>query len=476
MTRHTNEIRSIPMKRFSPRLFALGVALSAIATSAVLAAGVYASTDVATRRGDSTPTTSTQTPDQVIQWNRVLLGILRTPGAQPATVHATRSMAIMHAAVYDAVNAIVKTHADYLVHLKAPRHASVAAAAAQAAHDVLVQLYPSQTSLLDTDLAASLASVPDGQAKDQGVKVGMTAAAQILSRRSSDGSAATPIPFTPGMNPGDYQLTPPAFAQPVFTHWQFVTPFALRGANQFRPAPPPALTSPAYTAAFDEVKSLGEIGSTTRTADQTQIAKFWAAPIQNYWNEIAQTAALQHGNTLPQNARLFALLDLTLADSVIAFYDAKYTYHFWRPVTAIHAQGAAAAAAAFTDDASVSDPAESSAGAFRSLAADANWTPLANTALDPSYPGAHAVVSAAGADVLASFFRSDHDGFAVTSEVLPGVTRSFTGFSAAAAEASDSRIFAGQHFRTDQVAGQRLGRRVADYVLQNFLTAAPGYR
>jgi hypothetical protein len=402
----------------------------------------YASTGTATRRGDATPTPTapTQTPDQVIQWNRILLGVIRTPGAQPATVHPTRSIAIMHAAVYDAVNAIVKAHSDYLVHLTAPRHASVAAAAATAAHDVLVQPHPSQTSMLDADLAASLASVPDGPAKDQGVRVGTTAAGQILSLRRTDGSAASPIPLTPGTNPGDYQLTQPAFAQPVFTHWPFVTPFALRRANQFRPGPPPALTSATYTSAFDEVMSLGELGSTTRTADQIQIAKFSGAPIQNYWNEIAQTAALQHGNTLPQSARLFALLDLSLADSVIAFYDAKYTN-------------------------------------FRPLAAEVNWTPLANTALDPSYPGAHAVVSAASADVLASFFHTDHDSFAVTSEVLPGVERSFTSFSAAADEASVSRIYAGQHFRFDQDAGQRLGRRIAGYVLQNFLTSsAPGHR
>ena len=465
------------MRRFSPRLFALGFALGAIGTAAVLAANVYASPGTAVRHGDSTPATTAQTPDQVIQWNRILLGILRTPGAQPATVHATRNMAIMHAAVYDAVNAIVRTHSDYLIHLKAPRHASVAAAAASAAHDVLVQLYPSQTAILDADLATSLASVPDGPAKDQGVSVGKTAAARIVSLRSTDGSSASPIPFTPGTNAGDYQLTPPAFVQPVFTHWPFVTPFALRRANQFRPGPPPALASATYTSAFDEVKSLGEIGSTTRTADQTQIAKFWGAPIQNYWNEIAQTVALQHGTTLPQNARLFALLDLTLADSVIAFYDAKYTYRFWRPVTAIRAEGAAVRTALSAEALSGEDPAESSASALLPLASEATWTPLATTALDPSYPGAHAVVSAAGAAVLDSFFRNDHDSFAVTSEVLPGVARSFTSFSAAADEASVSRIYAGQHFRFDQVAGQRLGRHIADYVVQNFLTSrAPDHR
>ena len=434
------------MRRFSPRLFALGIALGAIGTAAAFTANVHASSTNTSRRGDTTPATASQAPDQVIQWNRILLGILRTPGAQPATVHPTRSMAMMHSAVYDAVNAIVKTHADYLVHLKAPRHASVAAAAAQAAHDVLVQLYPSQTSMLDGDLATSLASVSADEARDQGVRVGTTAAAQILSLRSNDDSAAAPIPFTPGTNSGDYQLTPPAFAQPVFTHWPLVKPFALQRADQFRPGPPPALTSPTYAAAFDEVKSLGDIASTTRTADQTQIGKFWGAPIQNYWNEISQTVALQHHNTLPQNARLFALLDLTLADSVIAFYEAKYTYRAWRPITAIRVESA-------------------------------TWTPLANTAPDPAYPGAHAVISAAGADVLASFFRDDHETFAVTSEVLPGVERSFTSFSAAADEASISRIYAGQHFRFDQTAGGRLGRRVADYVLRHFLIArASGYR
>jgi hypothetical protein len=224
------------MKRFSARWLALGFVLGAIGTAAVLAANVSASTS-ARRSG-------TSTPDQVIQWNRILLGILRTPGAQPATVHTTRSMAMMHAAVYDAVNAIVKTHAEYLVHLNAPRHASVAAAAAQAAHDVLVRLYPNQASALDADLATALASVAQSKAKiDQGVRIGAIAAAKVLSLRSNDGSAAAPIPFTPGTNPGDYQLTPPAFAQPVFTHWQFVTPFALRRADQFRPEPPPALTS-----------------------------------------------------------------------------------------------------------------------------------------------------------------------------------------------------------------------------------------
>jgi len=395
------------MKRFSPRLFLLGMALGGIGTFAVLAAKSYAA-----------PLRATRSPDPVIQWNRILLGIVRAQGAQPLTVQPTRSMAMMHVAVYDAV-------------MMAPRGASVAAGAAEAAHDVLVQLYPSQTSTLDADLATSLTSVPDRQAKAEGVRVGSAAAAEMVSA---------------------------------------AMPFALQRAGQFRPGPPPALASSTYTAAFDEVKALGEIGSTTRTAEQTQIAKFWDAPIENYWNEIAQTVALQRHDTLQQNARLFALLDVTLADSVIASDNAELTYDFSRPVTAIRAEGAAAAQAIADDMATGEDPAESSAPELaRVAAAELNWTPLGNAALDPSYPGAEAVVSAAGAAVLSSFFHGDRDRFAVSSEVLPGVERPFASFSSAAGEASVSRIYAGQNFRFDLVAGRRLGRRVGDYVLQNFL-------
>jgi hypothetical protein len=180
------------------------------------------------------------------------------------------------------------------------------------------------------------------------------------------------------------------------------------------------------------------------------IGRFWNGAIQNYWNEISQTASLAHRLTTARNARLFALLNLSLADGVIAFYDAKYTYNLWRPVTAIRAGD--------TDNnpETVGDP---------------NWLPeVGNTAPDPSYPGAHAVISAAAADVLISFFERDHFELNVTSEVLPGVERSFTSFSSAAEEATLSRIFAGQHFRFDLTTGQRLGREIADSALDNFLT------
>ena len=358
----------------------------------------------------------------------------------------------MHGAIYDAVNAIDKAHRPYLDHLTgASRFASQDAAAATAAHDVLIALYPNFQAILEAQLQQSLAQIPDGADKAEGISIGKTVADRILALRSKDGSSAQPIPYVFGNAPGDYQSTPPNFpAQPQFTHWSQVMPFALERASQFRPGPPPALTSDRYSDAFNQVKSLGIVDSTTATADEALAGRFWNGAIQNYWNEIAQTASLAHNLTTAQSARLFALLNLSLADGVIAFYDAKYVYNFWRPVTAIR------------EAATVGNPETS---------ADPNWLPQAiRTAPDPSYPGAHAVISAAGAEVLISFFERDRFEFNVTSEVLPGVERSFTSFSGAAEEATLSRIFAGQHFRFDLTAGQRLGREVADFVFDNFLT------
>ena len=388
----------------------------------------------------------------VLQWNKTLLVIVRTPGAQSPTIHPTRSFAIMHAAIYDAVNTIDRTHRPYLVQLTGvSRFASQDAAAAAAAHEVLAKLYPQFQATLDVQLQQSLAQVPDGAGKAEGMNIGQTVADRILAQRSNDGSNAQPIPYVFGTAPGDYRSTPPNFPpQPQFTHWSRVTPFALERANQFRPGPPPALTSDTYSDAFNEVKTLGIVNSTASTADQALTGLFWNGAIQNYWNEITQTAALAHNLTTAQSARLFGLLNLAIADSVIAFYDAKYTYNFWRPVTAIRA--------ADTDN----NP---------ETLIDPTWLPeVGNTAPDPSYPGAHAVISAAGATVLISFFQKDQFNFNVTSEVLASVERSFERFSAAAQEATLSRIFAGVHFRFDLTIGQRLGREVAHLVIDDFLT------
>ena len=381
-------------------------------------------------------------PNPVIEWNRTLLAIVRTKTPQPLqppTTHATRAFAMLHLGIYDAVVAVDGGKPYRAEHIL-KRRASAPAAADQAAHDVLVALYPSQQASLDSELNADLAAIPAGARRTRGITAGHVAARAILANRAQDGSAATPPAYAVPAGPGVFEPTAPAAA--VFTHWASVTPFVLSRANQFRPPAPAALDSSAYLAAVAQVQSLGQNSSTTRTPDQTTIATFWGGSIWNYWNEIAQSASLAHHDTLAQDARLFAQLNVAFADSVIAFYDAKYTYHLWRPQAAIRS-------------------------GFAGFTADPSWTPLSKTPADPSYPGAHATISAAGATVLDSFFHSDSQALTVTSEVMPGTTRQFSGFAAAANEASASRIFAGVHTQLDEDAGQQLGGSVARFVLHN---------
>jgi membrane-associated phospholipid phosphatase len=385
------------------------------------------------------------TGQDIVDWNKELLSILNTPGAQPATIHPTRSYAIMHAAVYDAVVSI--THADrpYLFKVKTNRNARPDAAADQAAHDTLLALYPSMQPAIDQLLAQQLAALPSGTDTQAGIRVGQAAATRMLATRTNDGSAVTPPPFVaPPLQPGNYQITPPNQPAPVFTHWGDVTPFVLNRGGQFRPVPPPALTTAAWAQAITEVKTLGQDTSATRTADETTAAKFWAPPIWNTWNEIADGQVMARHTNLESTAKMFAALNLTFADTAIAFYDAKYHDLFWRPITAIRAG---------TPD----NPA---------AAADPTWSALANTAPDPSYPGAHSSISGAAATVLSAFF-GNHVDLTVNSDALPGVARQFPSFQAAATEAGISRIFAGQHTRLDHEAGLTLGTSVAKFVLKH---------
>jgi membrane-associated phospholipid phosphatase len=382
----------------------------------------------------------------VIAWNKELLHIVQTPGAQPATIQPTRNFAILHAAIYDAVVSITRDGKPYAISVKASRGARADAAAAQAGHDVLAALYPSFKAELDNILAGQLAAIPDNNGKQQGITVGQTVAAGLLALRANDGSNVTPPPFVPGNQPGDYQLTPPKFPAPVFTTWGNVTPFLLKKGSQFRPAPPPSLTSAAYAQALNEVKSLGQDTSTTRTADQTQIAQFWQGPIWNTWNEIADNATTAAHMNLERTASLFAALNLSFADGAIAFYDAKYHYQLWRPITAIRM------ADKDGNPATTVDP---------------NWNPLVTTPADPSYPGAHSVISAIGATVLSAFFGNHHH-IAVTSDVLPGVTRTFDSYTDVETEAGLSRIYAGVHTRLDHVSGIELGSDIAHFDLARF--------
>jgi hypothetical protein len=403
--------------------------------------------------GSAAAATATAAPrpsDPVVAFNQLLQQVVTAPGAQPPTIHPTRTMAITQIAVYDAVNGILHQGRPMLFGARGPRHASADAAAAAAARTTLDALLPTQRMVVDAFYAHTLAQMGSGAAVRGGVRFGERVARAVLADRTHDGAAARPPTFTPQPGPGEYQLTPPAFAPAGFTQTAHVTPFVLRSARQFRPAPPPALSSPRYAADFNEVRSLGELNSSTRTPDQTAIGRFWgAAPIWIVWNQIADQAAASMGSSLEQNARLFALLDTTLADGAIALYDAKYADHRWRPITAITAadQG---------DTDTVADPA---------------WVPLANTANDPSYPGAHAEFSQAAATVLQDVFETDAFTFSLSNATV-GITRSFDSFSQAADEASASRIFAGQHFRYDEDAGQTLGGQVASFVLDHAFVPA----
>jgi membrane-associated phospholipid phosphatase len=379
--------------------------------------------------------------DMVLRWNDAMIAAVRTAGQVPPV--AARSAAIVQAAVYEAVNSIDGSYNHYLVDIPAPPWASKEAAAAEAAHDALVGLFPSQAPVLDLELLASLQGIEAGDAKNWGISVGHAAAQILLAVRAHDGSDLV-VPYTPGTDPGDWQPTPPAYGPPLVPQWPGVTPFALQSGSQFRPPPPPALGTPEYLAARDQVMALGAIDSTTRTADQTEAALFWQGVVTPnstpfWWNEITQHLAVAQGNTLVDNARLFALLNLASADSLIACFDGKYAYNFWRPVTSIRYE------------------------------VDPNWTPLLATPSHPSYPSAHSTISTASAVVLASVFGTDNIPFRFSWDGLPGVTRSFDSFSAAAHEAGLARIWAGFHYSFDISAGETLGQSVGDYVVEHFL-------
>jgi membrane-associated phospholipid phosphatase len=434
------------MSTTKPLMMLAGVA--ALAATAVPASAAMTAAPASDAPG-ATIALAAGSGQTVVDWNNELLTIQKTPGAQPATVHPTRGLAILHAAMYDAVASITRRDQPYLFRIDASRTARPDAAADQAAHDTLVALYPAMQATLDQKLADELSSVPQGPDTEAGRRVGHLAAAFMLAARAEDGSAATPPAFTlPTAAPGVYQLTPPNLPTPVFTNWGSIAPFVLSAGDEFRPVHGPDLTSLAWAQAINEVQKLGQDTSTARTDDQTTAAKFWAPPIWTTWNEIAESQVTSRRTSLEKATKAFASLNLTFADTTIAMYDAKYSFLFWRPITAIRAG-------------TPGNPA---------VTADPNWTALATTAPDPSYPGAHSSISSAASVVLSAYF-GPHVDLTVSSDALAGVTRHFDSFQAAATEAGLSRIYAGQHTRLDHDAGVTLGTDVAHLVLNRSTSA-----
>ncbi len=387
--------------------------------------------------------------DLIGRWNELLLQSL--PG-QPPRVPLVRNMALVHVAMFDAVNTIDRSYEPYFARVHASRGASQEAAAAQAARDTLVALYPAQQAVFDQALAEDLAGIPRGRAR-QGIAVGQEVARQILALRSNDGASAIMSYTPPNEDPGQWQPTPPDFSPAGNVHVPFITPFAVASTSQFRPGPPPALTSPAYAAHFNEAKALGSIDSTDRTADQTQAALVWRLPLTNHqvWNRIAQGMAAARGNTLVQNTRLFALMNMAMNDGLQTSFASKYHYALWRPVTAIRR--------AAEDGNPATDP-------------DPNWTTLHPTTPPyPTYAGNASTIGASCATVLAAVFGTDHITFQVRWDAYGflGVTRSYAGFWAAADEEARSRIYGGIHFTFDSIAGQGIGVNVGEHVVDNYL-------
>jgi hypothetical protein len=385
---------------------------------------------------------TTANGDVVTDWNTAALDAIRVGKTAPPI--ASRSLAILHVSIYDAVNGITRTHEPYLVQSAASSSASRGAAASAAAHQALVNLFPASASSFDALHAAILAAIPDGPQKAAGIVWGEFVANQILAARASDGSDAI-VPPPGGTGPGVWVPTPPAFAPYLLPQWGFIAPFGMSSSSQFRPPGPPFLDSQQYAADYNEVKTLGAAVGSTRTEDQTQIALFWADGAgtetpPGHWNSIAQIIAAGRGNTLEENARLFALLNIAMADAAICAWDAKYTFHFWRPVTAIN----------------FAEPL-------------LNWTSFIVTPPFPDYVSGHSTFSGAAATVLPFFYGTEDLPFTTGSDFLPGVTRSFPTCLDAAEEAAVSRLYGGIHFRSANEDGLQAGISIGEWIDSHYL-------
>jgi RHS repeat-associated protein len=386
----------------------------------------------------------------VLEWNAIALGVLQRDPYTPPPMFS-RNLAMVQAAVYDAVNAVSQRYSVYKVDINAAVGTSEEAAAASAAARILSKLYPSQQALLNAALTRTLSTITDGAGKTAGIELGNNVADQIFAWRSTDG-AKTQVPYQNSTEIGKWQPSLPNFGGALYPQWPLLKPYALDTGSQFRPNGLPSLNSAEYTAAYNEVSQLGARNSTVRTADQTQIAQFWSDGSGTYtpvghWNQIAGTVASVKGTSIIETARLFAQLDVALADAGIAAWDSKYTYNSWRPITAIR-------------DAGLDGNANTTA--------DPNWQPLIDTPPFPEYVSGHSTFSAAAAAVLGKTF-GDSFQFQSGSVTLPGTSRSFTSFTGAAAEAGQSRIYGGIHFQFSNRDGLTLGKSIGDYVADRFL-------
>jgi hypothetical protein len=369
----------------------------------------------------------------VVAWNRIALRTTAQASFNPP--RESRSIAIVHAAVLDAVTSITHGRSPYLVRVSVARGACVAAAVAAAAHRSLVLLYPDQRPALDDVYARALADLPPGPARDAGAATGEVVASAVLALRAPDGSgAASSVPTSAG--PGGWVPTPPGFRPALEPGWGRVTPFLLRAGSELRPPPPPALGSRRYERDLREIAAVGSGDSAARTPDQTEAARFWVTTAPQLWNQTVEQTTARRAMSATDTAYVFALLNLAGADAFIASWDAKFTYMQWRPVTAIRA------------------------------VVNAEWTPLLVTPPFPDYPAAHTAFAGAAEIVLADVLGDAPAGFTLTSATAPAIQRRYGGLTAIADEVENARVWGGVHWRASSDAGRNLGHRIGRVALR----------
>jgi hypothetical protein len=393
-----------------------------------------------------------QSADTVIEWNQALITTLSTPGAFDPNVFFTRPMAVLNIAIFDAVNSFGRVYTPYVGFVDVGAGASADAAAAQAAHDALVSMFPTQRGIYDTLLASQMSKIAAGPAQT-GSAAGAAAASAILQRRANDGWNRPPAGFSLPSLPGYWQPVPPQNTPAAFVIYQDVAPFVVGSRNQFMPGPPPDLRSAQYAADFNQAKELGSATSSTRTADQTLVARLFAAvgtttSIPAVWINLTRDLVRARALSGLDAARLYALVGVTAHDALLTSFSGKYQFGMWRATTAIRE--------ADRDD----NP---------NTTADPNWTALLPTPPYPTYPGNYACLSSTLTRIFAHVFGRDDIPFSVTWAEAngPGWTRTYSRFTQLAEEASMSRVYGGIHFDFDTQAGIAIGLPVADYVYDN---------
>ena len=390
--------------------------------------------------------------DVVLDWNAIAVDTAINNLANPFA--QARYAAIVQLAVFEAVNATTGDYQPYLGTITAPPGASPEAAAIEAAYVVLSTYFPASGATLYADRTASLAAIPDGQSKIDGIATGDTAAAAMIALRANDGSSPPQFKVPGPPVPGEWQATPSCpivngVAVGIAFQWQFITPFGIPSAKAFLLGPPPALTSNQYAKVYNEVMTVGDINSTERPPDRANVALFFAAasPTQAF-NQAAQQVALEKGGTLSENARALALMNMAISDSLVASFLNKYHYNFWRPETAIHAGD--------TDG----NP---------NTEADPNYAPFIVTPCFPSYPSNHGSAGNGAAEVLRRLYGEASHSITLTNPTVPNIVLQYTSFKEITDDISDARVYGGIHFRSDQEAGADLGRAIGTAVYKNNL-------